>query len=299
MTIKSWPFSFPSRLFIPALTKYTSYISSVGNPSLSSQDYDSPPLAAKYLSFGSVSDQHLEIMELKPGESLGPYTLGTTLLSTLEHIRADPSLRCTVAWDITDPAAGLRIILQHPPLELLFSPMQRLINIQLDCQGPVDTLASVHYRHKSLRQTEDSEAVLTLLRRVMGPTVQPLPVKSKVAGSVIPRVTLETRPVAAMEKEEVEVMSYPGVVFCGINLTHEQGRYCTAILSRTRSKERHGADAGEPETDSKLLRISVIPPPPLAAQSTGSMNANHAEKEEVHPYAVVQGDLKLATIHVS
>ncbi|GAA5846280.1 hypothetical protein JCM9279_005887 [Rhodotorula babjevae] len=146
-----------------------------------------------------------EPLALVPGDSLGPFRLGSALFNVLNHVR---SFRSTypavkVAWDEQAPSTSpIHLTLSSPPLHLTFSALsQRLA--RLEVRGP-DPAACVSYRGKRLRaddaSSDDDVDVVKTVRRVLGPTY----------GSS--SASASARSEGAHGGEE-EVLSYPGVAF--------------------------------------------------------------------------------------
>ncbi|BGP50165.1 hypothetical protein JCM10450v2_006076 [Rhodotorula kratochvilovae] len=147
-----------------------------------------------------------EPLPLVPGESVGPFQLGSLLFNVLNHVRsyrsAYPSAK--VAWDDEDPSPSpVHITLSSPPLHLTFSPLfQRLSRIEV---LGIDPASWVSYRGKRLRAssaddyavTGEDEDVVKTIRRVLGPTY----------GGSKGRTGMG----AAADGEEM--LSYPGVAF--------------------------------------------------------------------------------------
>ncbi|GAA6033789.1 hypothetical protein JCM8097_000341 [Rhodosporidiobolus ruineniae] len=137
------------------------------------------------------------VLDLSPGQSLGPFQLGSMLFNVLNHVRTYRSAypHAKVAWDEENPSTEpLHITLTNPPLHLLFSPLdQRLSRIEVSGLSPG---ACVSYRGRPLQADgEDDEDVVKAVRRAFGPTY----------GS--------SRAEAQMGGQVEEMLSYPGVAF--------------------------------------------------------------------------------------
>nr|CRX79075.1 hypothetical protein ls5930a1_00122 [Leucosporidium scottii] len=151
-------------------------------------------------------------LDLLPGESLGPFALGSTLFSVLNLLRSQrtaypsaklvwddeassPTLNCgarsTDYIDLQAPSASeIYLILTSPPLALLFEPLsQRLARIEVTGEAR----SWVAYRGQALREGrgDEEEDVVKTVRRVMGPTYNSGPESG----------------------EGEEVLGYPGVAF--------------------------------------------------------------------------------------
>ncbi|GAA5888721.1 hypothetical protein JCM5296_000081 [Sporobolomyces johnsonii] len=140
-------------------------------------------------------------LDLSPGDSLGPFHLGSLLFNVLNHIRSYRSVypAAKLAWDDESPSLSpIHLILTSPPLHLTFCALeQRLCRIELGSASPGSW---VSYRGKRLRdERDDEEDVVKTVRRVLGPTYG----SSQGTGG------------AVGVKEEM--LSYPGVAFGVIN----------------------------------------------------------------------------------
>ncbi|GAA5913120.1 hypothetical protein JCM8208_000747 [Rhodotorula glutinis] len=201
-----------------------------------------------------------EPLALVPGDSLGPFRLGSALFNVLNHVR---SFRSTypavkVAWDEQAPSASpIHLTLSSPPLHLTFSPpSQRLSRIEV--LGP-DPDTWVSYRGKRLRPSsagdwagargDDDSDVVKTVRRVLGPTY----------GSSSAR--------GEGGKGEEEVLSYPGVAF-GVVRT------------------------GSGSTMSRIV-VTALPAPDGVPVDQAWLHPALPDSP-----AVAQGDLRLAEIHL-
>ncbi|CEQ40070.1 SPOSA6832_01637 [Sporobolomyces salmonicolor] len=135
-------------------------------------------------------------LDLSPGDSLGPFHLGSLLFNVLNHIRSHRSVypAAKLAWDDDSPSSSpIHLILSSPPLHLTFCPLeQRLCRIEVGSASPGSW---VSYRGKRLKDArDDEEDLVKTVRRVLGPTYG----SSQGTGG------------ASGEKE---MLSYPGVAF--------------------------------------------------------------------------------------
>jgi hypothetical protein len=154
-------------------------------------------------------------MELRPGQNLGDFILGSTLSNTIDLVRSRyPEVKSSFAWDDSSPSS-IYLTLSRPPVQLLFSPDQRLIRIQLvyprQLRNGIEVGEHVVYRGQKLKKLE-GESTLTMLRRTIGPTAAathkpstPKPIR----GSEGSTGTSE----GEREEEGEETLTYPGVTF--------------------------------------------------------------------------------------
>ncbi|GAA6020823.1 hypothetical protein JCM11491_004665 [Sporobolomyces phaffii] len=205
-------------------------------------------------------------LDLVPGESLGPFHLGSLLFNVLNHVRsyrhAYPS--ATLSWDDDNPVTTpIYLALSIPPLHLAFdSATQRLSRIQVDpshSPTPPAALSAgawVSYRGKTLRHDGDEpEDVVRTVRRVLGPTY----------GS-------------STVSHDEEMLNYPGVAFGVTANAH--------VLERN---ERTG---------SRLNRIVLTPLPTPSGHSTPAVPVDKAWLHPILPRSppIAAGDLRLARI---
>ncbi|GAA5984508.1 hypothetical protein JCM5350_004741 [Sporobolomyces pararoseus] len=209
-------------------------------------------------------------LELVPGESLGPFQLGSLLFNVLNHLRSYrqsyPSVK--LLWDDSNPATSpIYLILSKPPLHLTFeSKSQRLLRIELNPSFTTTTSSStgswVSYRGKLLtsreNDEEDEEDVVRTVRRVLGPTY--LPAKPSSSNDHQEQVEVE------------EMLSYPGVTI------------------------------GVTDKGSKLNRV-ILTPIPAPTTDTTSRGGGDEEEAWLNPTlppspVIATGDLKLAEINI-
>ncbi|GAA5906625.1 uncharacterized protein JCM6883_004536 [Sporobolomyces salmoneus] len=215
-------------------------------------------------------------LDLIPGDSLGPFQLGSLLFNVLNHIRsyrqAYPSAK--LLWDDENPStAPIHLILSQPPLHLTFSSLsQRLSRIEvnptsfLSASRPRSSDSSagnwVSYRGKLLRDDdrnrdrEEKEDVVRTVRRVLGPTY----------GSSSSTTT--TTGGQERKEEEKEMLCYPGVAL------------------------------GVTEKGSKLNRIILTPLPSNDDESSSAVPVDQAWLHPKLPDSplIARGDLQIAEI---
>ncbi|GAA5938563.1 hypothetical protein JCM3775_002159 [Rhodotorula graminis] len=207
-----------------------------------------------------------EPLALVPGDSLGPFRLGSALFNVFNHVRSFrstyPSVK--VAWDEQAPSTSpVHLTLSSPPLHLTFSPLaQRLARIEV--LGP-EPDAWVSYRGKRLRTSsslsgdyagargggDDEDDVVKTVRRVLGPTYGSSRASTGGEGT----------------QGAEEMLSYPGVAF-GVVRT------------------------GSGSTMNRIV-VTALPAP----------DGVPVDQAWLHPAlpdspAVAQGDLRLAEIHL-